>query len=543
MLHSAAAAVVEIRDASRAGSRAGQGRLDAWVDGGEDEEDEDEEAGGASSALGALQALLGLAQPSPSPAPAPAPAASFVSAAAGRRKARSSKNSNRGEEEGASGNEGLLLVWSVQSPPLHGPALSALGITVVRAEASDPSAGASGLDSGLIVSVGLVSQPCGASSCGQRQGQGRCEVESSPSPRGVCVCRLPWGGEDCSQLVQDQRVYYEQLGLLVGSNVAIAPGVWVAAGQGRWAFAAVMLTSALSSAFYHLCDMEAYCLPLGGDSGRTYSALQAFDITFSTLTVAAMILLHGHLGSLRATEGEVHAALTVVMLGLLLPAVGADPTRVQNIALAVVAAVVLCVLSWMQALAIAVREGRCCWCAKQRPESKMSRVVASSSSSLSSSEEAAADAEGDEGGEGGDDASEGEDGQGVEMSTIALSGDWNPAQVRASHHPASSSSSSSKSLSASRARAAAAATTTAAVKAAGLALSAARPLAWSLLGASLAAAGIAAFALQTIAAKRGGYFWAHSSWHFLVMLSGWPLLKGKDNFVAWLSLRLGILEK
>jgi hypothetical protein len=59
----------------------------------------------------------------------------------------------------------------------------------------------------------------------------------------------------------------------------------------------------------------------------------------------------------------------------------------------------------------------------------------------------------------------------------------------------------------------------------------------------LAAAGIAAFALQTIAAKHGGYFWAHSSWHFLVMLSGWPLLKGRENFVAWLSLRLGIREK
>jgi len=241
-----------------------------------------------------------------------------------------------------------------------------------------------------------------------------------------------------------------------------------------------------------------------------------------------MILLHAPLGSSRATEGESHAALTVVMLGLLLPAVGADPTRVQNIVLAVVAAVVLCVLSWLQALVRAVREGRCCWGATtQRLDSKTSKAVALS-------EEAVVD--GDQGEDG---ASEGEDGQGVEMSTIALSGDWNPAQVRASHHPASSASSSS---SASRARAAAAATTKAAVKAAGLAFGAARPLGWSLLGAFLAAAGIAAFALQTAAAERGGYYWAHSLWHVFVMLSGGPLLKGRSAFIAWLSVRLGIRE-
>jgi hypothetical protein len=46
--------------------------------------------------------------------------------------------------------------------------------------------------------------------------------------------------------------------------------------------------------------------------------------------------------------------------------------------------------------------------------------------------------------------------------------------------------------------------------------------------------------LQIAAAEHGGYYWAHSLWHAFIMMSGAPLLIGRDSFIAFVSARLGI---
>lgn len=74
------------------------------------------------------------------------------------------------------------------------------------------------------------------------------------------LCRFPWGGEKCEQLIMSQWFYSIQVSCLVLSNLAMVPGI-IYCYYCELSFLMVALTfAAMSSGFYHLCDTDTLCV-------------------------------------------------------------------------------------------------------------------------------------------------------------------------------------------------------------------------------------------------------------------------------------------
>ena len=82
-------------------------------------------------------------------------------------------------------------------------------------------------------------------------------------------CRYPYAGERCSELGVPFWFFVIQVICLVFSNLAMVPGVWLCISMQLPVLAALLSSSAVSSAIYHLCDTDVYCL-----GGLSFKSLQ-----------------------------------------------------------------------------------------------------------------------------------------------------------------------------------------------------------------------------------------------------------------------------
>lgn len=483
-------------------------------------------------------------------------------------------NKDKSDSHSASGSEGLLLVWTLLKPVMVG--LTGSSDNTLYALVSSDS------DQSLIASLGILIQPCSSSSCVH----GDCVVRHDEISYATCECHFPYAGEDCSIMSIPYHQYVTQVVVLVASNLPVVFGAILAASSNMKVFAMVLTLSAISSSMYHVCDMDFYCFNLG------FHALQSFDIMFSTLCVASMILHYS------PVNAESHATLMILMIGLLAGPIIENPTALWNILYAIMSSVCLCLCAWLHTLCCRSFQCQCCrqvgaWlCCEcfRRPKS-FSRAPPSSLLELVSSHApqkglssirnsigsmmgrheagqfrplAQADhdhdsennalARSDENADDGMDdldrliyrnapaAGESIQGGEIESSVSPCDGrEWEEEAEKVvinediEWSKAEVSSSSANSTSTESDRVAKSVGRAASSVSCGL-LGLMFELRWTGIGALLAAGGVAAFAMQT----KDNYYIAHSVWHFLAMLSACPLIYGRGVAMRRVCAAVGI---
>lgn len=103
-------------------------------------------------------------------------------------------------------------------------------------------------------------------------------------------------------------------------------------------FSALLSTSALSSAFFHLCNTEAYCL-----AGLSYLSIQVMDVLFSTLSIVAMIVYYSPI-----TSNQQLAAVIIIIAAIILAPTISDPTEPVNVIFAIALALLANIYMWLK---------------------------------------------------------------------------------------------------------------------------------------------------------------------------------------------------
>lgn len=265
----------------------------------------------------------------------------------------------------------------------------------------------------------------------------------------------------------------------------------------------LLTSSATSSALYHLCDTDVWCV-----GGLNFKSLQIYDILFSTVSVAAVILHHSPWSS------DSHSALVICVFSVLVSPISNDPTNPKNIILAISFSISVCILAWISAVIshrfphLSTKDGT--W--RSNPGINLTAslsaatqgyapVATSNDGDNIEMQHVIVDSNPDHCDEGDNDDENGFNEQN-EIENTRSTSDWNMDTSRISWLEK----------------------IVVIIKAIPSALIVSR---WTIVGVALALSGIMCFAMQT----RMSYWYLHSLWHILVMSSTLPLLYGRGIFV------------
>eukprot|EP01033_Poteriospumella_lacustris_P009453 gene9453-6776_t len=122
-----------------------------------------------------------------------------------------------------------------------------------------------------------------------------------------CRCRYPWAGAACRDLAVPSDVYAWQVIVLVVTNAAMWPAIALSLQHELHLITVGLSASSLSSAVYHLCDTEVYCL-----AGVSFEAWHVLDVLFSVAMIATVVLF------LAPISRSLHAAYSVAVLSVIL---------------------------------------------------------------------------------------------------------------------------------------------------------------------------------------------------------------------------------
>lgn len=150
-----------------------------------------------------------------------------------------------------------------------------------------------------------------------------------------CQCRYPWAGAYCTTLAVPTPVYTFQVIVLVLTNSMMLPVVILAVHHRLYLLTVGLAASALSSAVYHLCDMEVYCL-----AGLSFASLHVLDVLFSVAMIASIVLF------LAPMPRSVHSAVCLGVLSLLVAPVMNDPTNALVLILTIALSGIAVVVRW-----------------------------------------------------------------------------------------------------------------------------------------------------------------------------------------------------
>jgi hypothetical protein len=298
---------------------------------------------------------------------------------------------------------------------------------------------------------------------------GSCVIQSGHLPVATCQCRYPWVGEQCALLAISYHFYLVQVLTLVLTNLSALPAVLCAYHLKLYLSSVGMAVSAVSSAIYHLCDTDALCV-----LDLSFASLQALDVLFSLVMIFIILTLYAPLTS------RVHGAISILWLGALLAPVASNPTSTSNVLATLTASTGLLLIGH-----VALCVGRTGAAVRYMPGVDYTILPSKPEHDVEQSQvqyevlDSISDGAGD-----------------VELVSSITSG-------------ADSATDSSQHM-----------TCFASV------YTTLRRLSYSLLGGVLGLGGLLCFALQ----GRVNYWYIHSLWHMLMMLSAWLLLKGRGSF-------------
>lgn len=151
-----------------------------------------------------------------------------------------------------------------------------------------------------------------------------------------CRCRYPWAGAACRDLAVPSDVYAWQVIVLVVTNAAMWPAIALSLHYELYLITVGLTASSLSSAVYHLCDTEVYCL-----AGVSFEAWHVLDVLFSVAMIATVVLF------LAPISRSLHAACSVAVLSLILAPVIDDPTNAAVLGLTVFLSIAATLLLWV----------------------------------------------------------------------------------------------------------------------------------------------------------------------------------------------------
>lgn len=232
--------------------------------------------------------------------------------------------------------DGMLYTWTIQKPRL--PGLLSTGsnnylyarITLGRSTVNTSSLS-------FNISTTLMFKLCTTGSCVH----GDCEIQDGYIQSSYCNCKYPWGGVRCDELALPYWYFAIQVSCLTLSNLAMLPGILLAYFHNMALFSILLTSSATSSALYHLCDTDVYCI-----GGLSFKSLQIIDILFSTVSVATIIVHHSPVSS------NTLAAFVICIISFLILPISDDPTNPQNIFIAILLSITMCILGWLSAIII-----------------------------------------------------------------------------------------------------------------------------------------------------------------------------------------------
>jgi hypothetical protein len=373
------------------------------------------------------------------------------------------------ETTGSEGNETVLpgaqYLWTIMKPRLDGLDMSdSLYVQVAL------------LDNNINIfkervkfraDVTVMFVPCPTDACLH----GTCILQEGDVSISSCQCKYPWAGERCDQLGVSDKLYLVQIVLLASSNMAMIPAIAYCAYNHMPFIGSILTSSAVASAFYHLCDTDVYCT-----FDLSFDSLHIFDVLFSLISIAAVTLSYGAWD----VHSDLYCSIVMIITAILISPVSTNPTAPSIIVGTIAVSIAIAAASWI----IAFHYYKC-FKYKYR---KMSTT------------EAVADEDH------------------IEMESFASSHvnldaivDIN--QLRWIETPVSTTVDISSHSLYQRA------------------LVRVSMLRYTIIGLLLGAVGTLAFYLQ----NRTNYWYVHSIWHGSIMLSAYFILIGKPYFIAFLD--------
>jgi hypothetical protein len=151
---------------------------------------------------------------------------------------------------------------------------------------------------------------------------------------GTCKCQYPYAGEQCDTLAIPYSTYILQVLVLVSTNFASIPAIITAYNISLYYISITMSISTLASLFYHLCDMDTYCI-----YNISFTSLQIPDVLFSIVNIIVIILLYS------AIPIYIQVNMCIVVIALLLPFVSNNPTNAMNVIVSIVCTIIIVICS------------------------------------------------------------------------------------------------------------------------------------------------------------------------------------------------------
>lgn len=405
--------------------------------------------------------------------------------------------------------DGALYIWTLIKPRLPGMMSSNNLYARVMLGKTDIDISSFSFN----ISTTLTFEPCPTESCVH----GTCEIHGTASS---CACKYPWAGETCEELGTPYWYFVIQVLCLVLSNLSMVPAIIFSYFHGMPLFSILLASSATSSALYHLCDTDVWCI-----NQFSFKALQIQDFLFSIVCVSAVIFHHCPLSS------NTHSALVICIISILISPVSNDPTNPDNVITAIVLSISICIFAWTTAVLTHrfpyLNKNDNTW--RLNPGIKSPSNIAAKFAAATKGYAPVSVIE----------RGSRNDIDNIEMKHVSESNDSNNDSIfidnndndsneddvfdnneSDGHHEIETSREITNNW------------TTISVDSVRInwfekIKEFIKSIRWTLVGVALSAAGIVCFSLQT----RSNYWMLHSLWHFLVMLSVLPLLYGRGILV------------
>lgn len=231
----------------------------------------------------------------------------------------------------------ILYVWTLMKPRLPGVSFSSGSNNYLYARVMLGHTDINISTYSFNIATTLTFEPCPTDACNH----GTCENQLGDVASSSCDCKYPWAGESCGELGIPYWFFIIQISCLVLSNLAMLPGILFAYFHNMPLFSILLSSSATSSALYHLCDTDVWCM-----GGLSFKSLQIYDILFSTVSVAAVIMHHS------PWSADTHSALVICIFSILISPISNDPTDPFNIIIALTFSIIVCILAWISSVIV-----------------------------------------------------------------------------------------------------------------------------------------------------------------------------------------------
>lgn len=100
----------------------------------------------------------------------------------------------------------------------------------------------------------------------------------------MIIFRYPYAGEHCDVMSISNQLYITEIVLLVSSNLSMLPSVLLCFSIGFYYLSVLLASSAIASGFYHLCDLDVYCM-----ADFSFHSLQVIYICLIILYIVSLL--------------------------------------------------------------------------------------------------------------------------------------------------------------------------------------------------------------------------------------------------------------